>query len=337
MKVSLALSTGFILAACANASSVPVYKAVPYLTSKTTEFGPLIEGAAVDRQGNFYAVNYNDIKPAVGRVYPKQGLFFQDVVAENSWFNGVRFHVDPHGRQEAYLGDVVNHRVVRVRDTCDKEKTQHWEVFCQDPGFLQPNDLAIAHSTGRVFLTGMRFTPDTQLGDGDLWTCGADGRKPVKLGGLFYRTNGVELSPDEKTLYVSEAINKEGKVVSNAIHAFDVDARSGSVSNRRVFVDFNQLDGSGANDVDGMRTDVLGNLYVARWGAGKVAKISPQGKLLAYIELSGIAEVTNLEFAGPRGKDLFVVGACKDDPSKGCVDRFTGSTKGRAYSNLQKK
>ncbi|KAJ2741069.1 hypothetical protein GGI20_005442 [Coemansia sp. BCRC 34301] len=312
---------------------VPTYRARPFLCANSSAFGPLIEGAAVDRHGNLYAVNYNASKAAVGQAYRHQRLFFADLELPNSWFNAARFNVDQHGVQEVYLGDVVNHRVVRMRDLAGEGQFIHSEVFCQSPSFLQPNDLAIAHSTGRVFLSGMRFAADSVVGDGDLWTCNSTGAA-TKLG-LFHRTNGIEVSPDEATLYLSEAINSRGNVVSNVIHAFDLDAKAGSVSNPRVLVDFAALDNSAANDVDGMRTDSLGNLYVTRWGAGKIAKISPEGALLAYIALATIAEVTNLEFAGPNGRDLYAVGACKDNPAKGCIDKYSALTQGRAFSAQQ--
>jgi sugar lactone lactonase YvrE len=42
------------------------------------------------------------------------------------------------------------------------------------------------------------------------------------------RTNGIELSPDEKTLYVSEAFNREFIPVSNVVWQFDVDILTGT-------------------------------------------------------------------------------------------------------------
>ncbi|KAI7830958.1 hypothetical protein BX661DRAFT_180373 [Kickxella alabastrina] len=291
-------------------SRVPVYYAKPYLTAATTMFGALIEGAAVDKSGNFYAIHFNSTKSAAGRAFDKQSLFYLDKAYKGAWFNGMRFNIGRDGVQEAYLGDLTNHRIVRVRDPGNKGSFGYSETFCQSPA-------------------------NSVVGDGDLWTCDSNG-VATKLG-TFHRTNGIEVSPDEKTLYVSESINKGDKVVSNVIHAFDLDADKGTIRNKRKLVDFGQLDGSGANDVDGMRTDEQGNLYVARWGAGRIAKVSPAGRLLAYIKLPSIAEVTNLELAGPNGKDLFAVGACKADPSKGCVDTYSVPVGGRAFKNLQTK
>jgi len=195
---------------------------------------------------------------------------------------------------------------------------------------VQPNDLAIT-SDGRLYLSGQNFTNDNKVGDGDLWLCSPDG-KATRLG-VFGRTNGVEVSPDEKTLYLSEAFNKGGKVVSNVVWQFDLDANTGEIANKRLFVDFAKLDGTQAIDVDGMRTDNSGNLFVARNGAGKIAKFSPKGILLANIALS-FKGVTNLEFGGPDGKTMFAVGACADNAKKGCVDSFVNDVAGRAFTML---
>ncbi|WP_217903514.1 SMP-30/gluconolactonase/LRE family protein [Flectobacillus sp. BAB-3569] len=69
-------------------------------------------------------------------------------------------------------------------------------------------------------------------------------------------TNGICLSPDEKTLYVNESIQRN-------IWAFDVDAQ-GNISNKRLFTSFK--DGG----LDGMKCDKSGKLYVTRWGLGKI-------------------------------------------------------------------
>ncbi|KAJ2793503.1 hypothetical protein H4R20_006521 [Coemansia guatemalensis] len=312
---------------------VPMLHAVPYLTAENTTFGALVEGAGVDHWGDLYAVHYKGSKAAVGRAFKTPALFFRDRVDDASWFNAIRFSTDRDGVHEAYIGDVTNHRVVRVRDPGGKGAFFHFETFCHDPDMLQPNDLAIAYSTRRLFLSGMRFANNSVIGDGDLWTCNEQGTA-TRLG-TFHRTNGVEVSPDEKTLYISEAVDQNGKAVSNVIHAFDLDAQRGTIRNKRTLVDFGQLDGSADHDIDGMRTDVNGNLYVTRWGAGRIAKISPTGQLLAYIELATISEATNLEFAGTGGRELFVVGACVSDPTKGCIDRWAGPVQGHVFASLQ--
>ncbi|KAJ1941233.1 hypothetical protein FBU59_003560 [Linderina macrospora] len=326
MKLSLALAS-LISAALA----VDTFQATPFLTSSNSQFGGGIEGAGVDRAGNIYAVNFNGQSASTGQVSPSQSLLYRDT--GSALFNGIRFHIDSSGKEEAFVADATGHRVVRLTNRNASGVFQNSAVLCQDAGILQPNDIAIAHSTGRIFMSGMNYQATDVIGNGDLWTCDSSG-KATKLG-VFYRTNGIEVSPDEKTLYLSEAANKDWAVVSNIIYAFDLDAKAGTVTNKRVFADFGKLDNTASTDIDGMRTDTQGNLYVARNGIGKVAKLSPSGQLLAYITTPGHTSVTNLEFGGAAGTDLYIVGACADNTSKGCVSVYKGSAVGTAFSKLQ--
>ena len=58
-------------------------------------------------------------------------------------------------------------------------------------------------------------------------------------------------------------------------------------------------------DIDGLRTDTAGDLFVARILKGTIAVLSPQGKLKREIPLNA-KEPTNLAFGGPDGKTVFV-------------------------------
>ncbi|KAJ1723259.1 hypothetical protein LPJ53_002357 [Coemansia erecta] len=308
-------------------------QAVPFLGAADSLFGAGIEGAGVDRAGNIYAVDFNNDAPSAGQIAPTQELLLQSSNTE-SLVNGIRFNIDSSGAEEAYIADATIHQVIRLsgRDGSSGAFSQN-SVFCHDDTMLQPNDIAIAPSSGRVFLSGMNWTSDSVVGDGDLWTCDSSGA--AKRLGTFKRTNGVEVSPDEKTLYLSEATNAGGAVVSNVVLAFDLDASTGDISNQRVFADFAQLDNTEATDIDGMRTDENGNLYVTRNGIGQVAVFAPTGELTAYINATSIDYVANLEFGGASGTDLYIIGRCKEDETKGCADVYQGSAVGRAFRDLQ--
>ncbi|KAJ2077036.1 hypothetical protein H4R24_005369 [Coemansia sp. RSA 988] len=316
MKASLAL-----LLLGAGALAVDELKATSFISSADTKFGATIEGTGVDKAGEIYAVSFNNDLPSAGQVTGKQQLLYK-ASDSKAYVNGIRFNTDSKGAEEAYIVDAALHQVYRLteRQTSDG-KFAKADVFCKDEKMLQPNDLAIAPSSGRIFLSGMNYTSDSANGDGDLWTCDSAGAA-TRLG-QFYRTNGIEVSPDEKTLYLSESQNKGGAVVVNRILALDLDASSGAVTNKRVFVDFGKLDKSADTDIDGMRTDSNGNLYVTRNGIGKVAVFTPSGELSAYISTPSIDFVASLEFGGPSGKDLYMVGKCKDDETKGCVDKYS--------------
>jgi gluconolactonase len=104
------------------------------------------------------------------------------------------------------------------------------------------------------------------------------------------RTNGITLSRDEKTLYVTNG----GTLV-----AFDVEAE-GSVKNQR---DFAKLEAGGNGD--GMAIDAAGRVYVTT-GPG-VQVVSPEGKYLGLIPTP--RPVISVAFAGKDKKTLYVVGA----------------------------
>jgi gluconolactonase len=101
------------------------------------------------------------------------------------------------------------------------------------------------------------------------------------------RPNGVALSPNGRTLYVSDS---DGQ----SIRALDLD-RGGAASNERVVV--SKIPGVPA----GLRTDEMGNIYVA---AKDVLVYSPQGELVRTIALAETP--SNLAFGDPDFSTLFV-------------------------------
>ena len=103
-------------------------------------------------------------------------------------------------------------------------------------------------------------------------------------------TNGIEVSPDGKTLYVNESKQRN-------IWAFDLTADG--IGNKRLLKQFPD------HGFDGMRCDVDGNLYVTRYGKGTVAKLSPAGKLLREIDVLG-ARPSNICFGGADGRTAYV-------------------------------
>jgi len=104
------------------------------------------------------------------------------------------------------------------------------------------------------------------------------------------RTNGIMLSPDEKTLYVTN-----GEVIV----AFDRQS-DGTLKNRR---DFAKLEAGGNGD--GMAIDAAGRLYVT--SAPGVQVFSPDGKYLGVIPAP--RGVISVAFSGPDKKMLYVVGS----------------------------
>src|SRR6059058_4219235 len=140
--------------------------------------------------------------------------------------------------------------------------------------------------------------------------------KWVEVANDLNYANGVGVSPDQKTLYVSQT-------VSNCVLKFTIEA-DGTLSHRSNFALLNVLT-KNKNDSpwlgpDSMKIDRKGNIFVAQWFGGKILKISPDGKLLHVFEIAAGDGTTNVAF-GPDEKELYVT-AVKDprDPqAKGSI------------------
>jgi SMP-30/Gluconolactonase/LRE-like region len=103
-------------------------------------------------------------------------------------------------------------------------------------------------------------------------------------------TNGIDLSPDENTLYVGES--NSGEIWSYTI-------RGNELIHARLVSTFE------SDTIDGVRTDVAGKLLVARILKGTIAIIKPNGSVQKEIQLKG-KEPTNLVFGGADGRTVFL-------------------------------
>ena len=115
-------------------------------------------------------------------------------------------------------------------------------------------------------------------------------------------TNGVEISPDQTKLYVNESAQRR-------VWVYELD-KNLNASNKTLLIQFPDF------GLDGMRTDTKGNLYIARYGKGVIAKVSPQGKLLREYQLKGEFP-TNVTFSAD-GRYLYVT-----MQQQGAVERLT--------------
>jgi gluconolactonase len=128
--------------------------------------------------------------------------------------------------------------------------------------------------------------------------------------------NGIGVSPDQKTLYVSET-------VGNCLLKFSVNA-DGSLGHRANFALLNLLVPDKVKSwwlgPDSMKIDHKGNIYVAQWFGGKILKISPEGKLLHVFEIKAGDGTTNVAFGvGERDLYVTVVKDPDDQQAKGSV------------------
>ena len=268
-RVAVALFCLLLLAGC----SAPLYRA--RALTKPGEFTPGIEGPACGPDGSIYAVNFAE-QGTIGRISPSgKGEIFLRLPAD-SVGNGIRF--DRAGNM--YIADYVNHQVFKVAPGTSKPA-----VFAADAMMNQPNDLAIS-SGGTLYASDPNWPAKT----GQLWKITVDGRT-VRLAEKMGTTNGIEVSPDGRTLYVNESAQRK-------IWSFAIDS-DGNLSGKKLFKSFDD------HGFDGMRCDVDGNLYVTRYGKGVVVKLSPSGEVLAEIDVLG-KKPSNICFGGPDGRTAYV-------------------------------
>ena len=131
------------------------------------------------------------------------------------------------------------------------------------------------------------------------------GGKPIRVAEDLGRPNGLQLSHDEKTLYVNDTAG---------IHIYALDVQpDGRLTNRRVFATFIGRDQTlpptapPRSNADGLTTDDDGRLY-ALTEAG-IEVLSPAGQPLGVIPLWCITRrCQNLSFGGPDKRMLYVAG-----------------------------
>lgn len=117
------------------------------------------------------------------------------------------------------------------------------------------------------------------------------------------RPNGIALSLDEQTLYVTDSGFALGDGISRHVTAFKIvgkDSGAPALGERRIM--YYADDGI----ADGVKLDSEGNLYVGQ-GDG-VAVVSPSGSLLGKILMPrNVSGVTNLVFGGRDYRSLFLL------------------------------
>ena len=260
-----------------------------------------IEGPAVDSNGILYVVNFEK-SGTIGKVDSEGNTSLFVTLPEGSIGNGIRFN----STGDMFIADYTKHNILKV-----DMNTGQISVYAHNDQLNQPNDIAIMDND-------ILFASDPDWGNskGQLWRIDTDGIFTL-LEGDMGTTNGIEVSPDNKTLYVNES-------VQGNVWAYDLSSK-GRISNKRLLIKFDDF------GMDGMRTDANGNLYIARYGKGVVAKISPEGTLLKEIQLTG-KKVSNIAFGGHGGTKAFVT--LQDN---GNIETFDIEHPGRAYHLMHKK
>jgi gluconolactonase len=278
--------------------------AIAQTVEHAAEVPNLTEGPTVDRDGNLY---FTEIR--FQRIYKVSPSGEFSVFRERSHgANGLV--VDPQNRLTACEGAADNEP---PRITRTDLRTGAVEILAdgyQGMPFKGPNDVTIDNK-GRLYFTDLPGAAVYRI----------DGPKQITrvLGAPdILRPNGLQISPDDKTLYIIES--GDPPAGARMIRAFDLQP-DGTASHGRTLFDFAGRGGDGAS------VDVQGNLYVAAGLnrqpppgalAGAIAwppearktktgvyVISPKGKLIKFIPIPEDI-ISNTAFGGSDMKTLYV-------------------------------
>jgi len=261
----------YALTAAAHAEELFVAKPL----TKPGQFTSGIEGPACDADGNLYVVNFGK-QQTIGKIAPDGHASLFVTLPGKSTGNGIVF--DRQGQM--YVADYVGHNVLKI-----DPKTRQISVLAHSDELNQPNDLAIALD-GTLYASDPAWSKST----GQLWKVTPQG-EITRLATNLGTTNGIEVSPDGKWLYVNESVQRN-------VWSFPVNT-DGTLGHKillRKFDDFG---------FDGMRCDVDGRLYITRHGKGTVVVLTPDGEIVREIDVLGKSP-TNICFGGADGCTAYV-------------------------------
>lgn len=224
--------------------------------------------------------------------------------------NGIKFDAD--GNMIAALGADYGGRML-VKTDMETGKSYILSGLYDGKPYNALNDISIDEK-GRIYFSDPRYLghePVFQPGFA-VYRLDPDGsvQRIVTNAG---KTNGVLVSPDQKTFYVVSNDNgwldfqklTEGEETHQGAHvlwAYDL-ADDGTVSNKRELINFAPYSGP-----DGLVADVDGNLYVALRAENRpgIGVLTPDGEEIAFIP-TGEELPTNVGFGRGDESDVLYV------------------------------
>ncbi|HVY98869.1 MAG TPA: SMP-30/gluconolactonase/LRE family protein [Dongiaceae bacterium] len=243
------------------------------------------------------------------------------------WYHDKLYYVE-YGRETVMTWDGKENKVFWKDDKCGPsavlpDSQGDFVVTCYD-----------SNSIGRISADGKTLEPYTKDTDGRGFV-GPNDFAPDKKGGIYFTGSGkggplidasaYYITKDGKVKLVADdlhnanglAVSNDGKILylveteDNRIIAFDIDGADGSLSNRRVFLNLNDLFPDQPHIwPDGIKFDAKGEMYIGQSprsldAPGKIIVVDKDAKLLRTISVPS-PSMPNFAF-GPGEKSLYVM------------------------------
>lgn len=178
------------------------------------------------------------------------------------------------------------------------------------------NDV-IADPMGRVFAGTMPTNHEL----GSLYRIDPDGSYELVDTDGYQIPNGMALTPDRKTLYVTES-------EAHTIHKFDYDQATGTLSGKKTYLQLPEKDAV----PDGMTVDEENHVWSAQWNGHRLVRYDPDSaEPVTQIDFQ-IPKVSSITFGGDNYDELYVTTAkghnSEDAPPAGSLFRIDADVRG---------
>lgn len=177
------------------------------------------------------------------------------------------------------------------------ERTQQLEVIANpiaDKEHMRFNDGAV-DCAGRFWAGTMSMSNESSK-EGILYRLDPDRSVHVMETGISV-SNGIGWSPDNTIMYFTDSPQR-------VIYAYDFDAATGTITNRRIFA---RLQDSNAVP-DGLTIDSAGYIWSACWDGAKIVRYAPDGQVERVIQVPAL-RTTSCVFGGSELNELYITSA----------------------------
>ena len=224
-------------------------------------------------------------------------------------------------RQKTFLLACTNDPGAILELSLSGEQLRRWDTDDKGGKFVGGiNDIVVAPGGGAYATTFGPYDGVAPPGEvvGKLLYLAPGAAQWTEVAADLNYANGVGVSPDGRTLYVSQTVS--GSILKFAVNA------DGTLSHRSNFALLDSLVPRRSNSPwlgpDSMKVDHAGAIYVAQFFGGKVLKLSAQGKLLHVFQIAAGDGTTNVAFdADEEHLYVTVVKDAKDPKASGAIVR----------------
>lgn len=157
------------------------------------------------------------------------------------------------------------------------------------------NDI-VADPKGRIYAGTINWGANGMEKPGALYLIDTDASIRLVVEGIEL-SNGLGFSPDDRTLYYADS-------AARRIYAYEVNAETGELSNKRVFVQVPRDEGL----PDGLTVDAEGCVWSAQWYGAQVVRYDPEGKVERRISMP-VTQVSSVAFGGRDRNELYITSA----------------------------